>query len=211
MPTNGIGLGHAQRCALIAARARPRRGSQPVFAAFPSCMRLIKSYGFDAMPLIGRSALHAQTHENDLANYLRLRALTAGARARWSSTAATSSTRSTASILENRLPGRLDPPRALAGRPGQLDRARPREGVRPRHRAERGLRRAERRLFARRPRCAMVGPIVQRIGLGARPPRRRCASGSPSASGGASTGWWSRCSAPGSPPTAARRSRRSAA
>ena len=32
------------------------------------------------MPLIGRSHLHAQSHEHDLANYLRLRALTAGAR-----------------------------------------------------------------------------------------------------------------------------------
>jgi hypothetical protein len=44
-------------------------------------MRLVKSYGFDVMPMIGRSALHAQTHENDRINYLRLRALTADARA----------------------------------------------------------------------------------------------------------------------------------
>lgn len=73
-PTNGVGLGHAQRCGLIAsALADP---APVAFAAFPSCLALVKSYGFDAMPLIGRSALHAQGHENDLANYLRLRALT---------------------------------------------------------------------------------------------------------------------------------------
>ena len=54
MPTNGVGLGHAQRCALIASALGPR-GRRPVFAAFPSCMRMVKSYGFDVMPLIGRS------------------------------------------------------------------------------------------------------------------------------------------------------------
>lgn len=80
MPTNGVGLGHAQRCTLIA-RALPRRRPRPVFAAFPSCAALIKAQGFDVMPLVGRSALHAQSHEHDLANYLRLRALSAGARA----------------------------------------------------------------------------------------------------------------------------------
>ena len=74
-PTNGVGLGHAQRCGLIASEIA---GAAPVFAAFPSCLGLVKSYGFDAMPLIGRSALHAQSHENDLANHLRLRALTLG-------------------------------------------------------------------------------------------------------------------------------------
>lgn len=75
MPTNGVGLGHAQRCGLIASEMA---GPPPVFAAFPSCLRLVKSYGFDVMPLISRSAQHAQAHENDLANYLRLRALTPG-------------------------------------------------------------------------------------------------------------------------------------
>ena len=79
LPTNGVGLGHAQRCALIAGALAPGR-ARPVFAAFPSCMSLIKSHGFDVMPLIGRSQLHAQNHEHDLANYLRLRALSAGAR-----------------------------------------------------------------------------------------------------------------------------------
>ena len=43
-------------------------------------MGLVKSQGFDVMPLVGRSQLHAQSHEHDLANYLRLRALCAGAR-----------------------------------------------------------------------------------------------------------------------------------
>jgi hypothetical protein len=76
--TNGIGLGHAQRAALVA-REVPG-ASRPVFAAFPSCMGLVKSHGFDVMPLIGRSALHAQRFENDLANYVRLRALTRTAR-----------------------------------------------------------------------------------------------------------------------------------
>lgn len=80
MPTNGVGLGHAQRCALIA-RALAPASAAPVFAVFPSCTGLVKSFGFDAMPLIGRSAFHAQTHANDLANHLRLRALTQGARA----------------------------------------------------------------------------------------------------------------------------------
>ena len=78
MPTNGVGLGHAQRCALIAGALAT--GMAPAFAAFPSCLRLLRSHGFDVMPLVGRSTLHAQSHEHDLANYLRLRALTAGAR-----------------------------------------------------------------------------------------------------------------------------------
>ena len=79
VPTNGIGLGHAQRCGLIARELDPSR-AKPAFAAFPSCTGLVKSFGFDVMPLIGRSAFHAQSFENDLANYLRLRALTAEAR-----------------------------------------------------------------------------------------------------------------------------------
>lgn len=78
MPTNGVGLGHAQRCALIAGALGT--GVAPAFAAFPSCLRLLRSHGFDVMPLVGRSQLHAQSHEHDLANYLRLRALTEGAR-----------------------------------------------------------------------------------------------------------------------------------
>lgn len=75
IPTNGVGLGHAQRCSLIASefdRAAPR----PRFAAFPSCMRMLKGYGFDVMPLVSRSPLHMQEHENDLVNFSRLHAVT---------------------------------------------------------------------------------------------------------------------------------------
>ena len=79
MPTNGIGLGHAQRCTLVAAEL-DRDRIDPIFAAFPSCLRLIKAYGFDTMPLVQRSALHARAYENDLVNYPRLKALTNDAR-----------------------------------------------------------------------------------------------------------------------------------
>lgn len=79
MPTNGVGLGHARRCALVAGELSATAPG-PVFAAFPSCLRVIRSHGFDVMPLIGRSPRHAQTHENDLPNYVRLRSLTRGAR-----------------------------------------------------------------------------------------------------------------------------------
>jgi hypothetical protein len=80
VPTNGVGLGHAQRCSLVASEI-DKTVVSPVFAAFPSCAKMLKSYGFDVMPLISRSRLHAQEHENDLVNYTRLRALTAQARA----------------------------------------------------------------------------------------------------------------------------------
>jgi Glycosyltransferase family 28 C-terminal domain len=80
VPTNGIGLGHTQRCALIAGALSPAR-PRPVFAAFPSCMGMVKSHGFDVMPLVSRSPSHAQSHEHDLANYLRLLALSGTARA----------------------------------------------------------------------------------------------------------------------------------
>jgi len=80
MPTNGVGLGHAQRCALIA-EALNRDRTEPVFAVFPSCLGLVRGRGFDAAPLVARSPLHAQSHEADLVNYLRLRALAEGAAA----------------------------------------------------------------------------------------------------------------------------------
>ena len=75
VPTNGVGLGHAQRCSLIASEF-DRSAPRPRFAAFPSCMRMLKGYGFDVMPLVSRSQLHIQEHENDLVNYSRLHALT---------------------------------------------------------------------------------------------------------------------------------------
>ena len=104
----------------------------------------------------------------------------------------------------------LDPPRPVAGRPGQFGRARPREGLRAGHRAERGLRGAEPALFPRRP------PAPRRPGRAGGEPAARSrgaasAPASPSGTGGASTGWRSRSSAAGWRRTAARRSRRSAA
>ncbi len=72
VPTNGVGLGHAQRTSLIATELN-RNLVDPVFAAFPSCLKMINSYGFDAMPLVSRSTEHAQPHANDMLNYLRLR------------------------------------------------------------------------------------------------------------------------------------------
>ena len=70
-PTNGNGLGHAQRCTLIAAQfADPGRCS---FAAFPSCIPLINSKGFSCLPLVQKSPEHGEDYANDLVNYLRLR------------------------------------------------------------------------------------------------------------------------------------------
>lgn len=74
MPTNGVGLGHAQRCSLVAAQMREQK---PVFAAFPSCMRMLQGYGFDVMPLVSRSPHHGQEHDNDMINRARLDALSA--------------------------------------------------------------------------------------------------------------------------------------
>ena len=77
MPTNGVGLGHARRCSLIAAEmpARPK----PAFAAFPSCLPMLQEGGFPCLPLVSRSPLHAAPHANDILNYLRLgRALARG-------------------------------------------------------------------------------------------------------------------------------------
>ncbi len=70
LPTNGVGLGHAQRCALIAS-AMPRPGDY-VFAAFPSCFPLIEGKGFSCLPLVQKSPYHPEVYANDLINYLRL-------------------------------------------------------------------------------------------------------------------------------------------
>ncbi len=55
-PTNGNGLGHAQRCTLIAAEmdAAERIG----FAAYPSCVGLIRGKGFACLPLVPKSVDH---------------------------------------------------------------------------------------------------------------------------------------------------------
>lgn len=78
VPTNGVGLGHAQRTSLIATDL-DRSVVIPVFAAFPSCLKMINSYGFDAMPLVSRTGYHAEAHANDMVNYLRLNSLANGA------------------------------------------------------------------------------------------------------------------------------------
>jgi hypothetical protein len=75
LPTNGVGLGHAQRCAQVAGRLAAETGARPVFAAFPSCLRLIKAQGFDAMPLVQKTGLHAEGFANDLVNSQRLEGL----------------------------------------------------------------------------------------------------------------------------------------
>ena len=72
LPTNGVGLGHAQRCSLVAGELAQNPAASPVFAAFPSCLRLIKSYGFDVMPLVAKSPLHAEPFANDVVNTVRL-------------------------------------------------------------------------------------------------------------------------------------------
>lgn len=71
VPTNGIGLGHARRCTLIAEAMGD--GADPAFAAFPSCVSLVRDKGFDCLPLVQKSPDHPEDHANDLVNYLRLR------------------------------------------------------------------------------------------------------------------------------------------
>ena len=70
VPTNGVGLGHAQRCSLVANELT--RSAKPQFAAFPSCLPMLNRYGFDGQALVSRSELHSEPHANDLLNYMRL-------------------------------------------------------------------------------------------------------------------------------------------
>ncbi len=70
-PTNGNGLGHAQRCALI---AEDLPDDHPhAFTAFPSCVEMLRGRGFSCAPMVQRSDDHAEEYANDLVNYLRLR------------------------------------------------------------------------------------------------------------------------------------------
>lgn len=69
-PTNGVGLGHAKRCSLIADALG--QDSIPVFAAFPSCLPLLQSCGFDCLPLVSKSADHVDKYAHDLLNYQRI-------------------------------------------------------------------------------------------------------------------------------------------
>lgn len=70
LPTNGIGLGHAQRCSVIAAEMQTPETC--LFAAFPSCVPMIQDRGFACVPLVQKSPDHIDTYANDLINYLRL-------------------------------------------------------------------------------------------------------------------------------------------
>ncbi|PPB82281.1 glycosyl transferase family 28 [Albidovulum inexpectatum] len=70
-PTNGVGLGHARRAVLVAGEVQ--RGEQPVFAAFPSCVDLVRQSGFPCLPLVQRSDRQPQEHANDILTWLRLR------------------------------------------------------------------------------------------------------------------------------------------
>lgn len=70
VPTNGNGLGHAQRCLLIAESAKRKKDIS--FAAFPSCVGLIAGRNFPCVPLVQKSSFHAEGHAHDLVNYLRL-------------------------------------------------------------------------------------------------------------------------------------------
>jgi len=72
-PTNGSGLGHAQRCSLIAKEVSPHTNVR--FAAFPSCVDMLKNRGFDCLPMVQRSDEFAEEYANDLANYRRLSSL----------------------------------------------------------------------------------------------------------------------------------------
>jgi len=69
-PTNGVGLGHAQRCSLVADAMKNRK--QAAFAAFPSCIPMLQARGFDCLPLVAKSEYHDQPFANDLLNYQRL-------------------------------------------------------------------------------------------------------------------------------------------
>jgi len=72
-PTNGSGLGHAQRCSLIAKEVSPETTIR--FAAFPSCVDMLKNRGFDCLPMVQRSDEFAEEYANDLVNYRRLSSL----------------------------------------------------------------------------------------------------------------------------------------
>lgn len=70
LPTNGSGLGHAQRCSIIASQlSRPAAAH---FLAFPSCVPLVQGRGFSCSPLVQKSADHPEEFANDIVNYVRL-------------------------------------------------------------------------------------------------------------------------------------------
>jgi len=70
VPTNGVGLGHAQRTSLIATELASESRIQ--FAAFAGCAPMLRNKGFDVVPLVSKSSAHTDSYSNDLMNYLRL-------------------------------------------------------------------------------------------------------------------------------------------
>ncbi|MBF9031730.1 hypothetical protein HKCCE3408_15120 [Rhodobacterales bacterium HKCCE3408] len=70
VPTNGVGLGHAQRCALIAEELQSRETAR--FAAFPSCIPMLSAKGFKCFSLVSKSDVHTDTFANDIINYRRI-------------------------------------------------------------------------------------------------------------------------------------------
>lgn len=70
LPTNGVGLGHAQRCAIIA-KALPDDMTS-IFAAFPSCVPLVRREGLDCIPLVSRTDINDHSNANDILTYRRL-------------------------------------------------------------------------------------------------------------------------------------------
>ncbi len=77
LPTNGIGMGHARRCSLLAT-AMLGSGIRSTFAAFASCGPMIATGGFDWAPLVAKSRLHEQENAYDIVNSGRLNGLLAG-------------------------------------------------------------------------------------------------------------------------------------
>lgn len=71
VPTNGVGLGHAKRCSLIADAMRA--DVTPQFGAFPSCIGMLTASGFDTVPLVSRTNKQ-ESHKNDIVNAARLSA-----------------------------------------------------------------------------------------------------------------------------------------
>ncbi|MBS0563324.1 MAG: hypothetical protein JSR87_02200 [Proteobacteria bacterium] len=71
VPTNGVGLGHAQRCLQVAQEMADPAAC--AFAAFPSCLPMIEAQGLACLPLVSKSPSHHEEYANDLVNYLRLR------------------------------------------------------------------------------------------------------------------------------------------
>lgn len=69
-PTNGVGLGHAQRCLQIATAMEDKENI--VFSAFPSCLPMLQTRGFDCLPMVSKSEFHSDQYANDLLNYVRL-------------------------------------------------------------------------------------------------------------------------------------------